>query len=94
MPHSKNPITYEVKAHMKTINYYIHIITLPTTLKQALLLLDCVCMCMCVYIHIYNYVFIISYILIISFLSILRSNFMCNPRAKISMPCENLMKSH
>ena len=48
------------------INYYTHIIILPTTLKQAFLLLDPVCVCVCVliciyirmhiYIHIYTYV--------------------------------------
>ena len=32
-------MTFRWNVQIKTINYYTHIITLPTTLKQALLLL-------------------------------------------------------
>ena len=33
-------MTFYVNVQIKTVNHYTHIITLPTTLKQALLLPD------------------------------------------------------
>ena len=38
---------------IKTINYYAHIITLPTMLKQVLLLLAPVSLCVCVNVYVY-----------------------------------------
>ena len=38
--HSSTPYNIRLNVQIKTINNYTHIITLPTTLKQALLLPD------------------------------------------------------
>ena len=59
---------FRSNVQIKTINYYTYIITLPTTLKQALLMPGlyvyirgyvCVCVyvyvCICIYIHIYTH---------------------------------------
>ena len=41
-------MNFRWKVQIKTTNYYTYIITRPTTLKQALLMLDHVCVCVCV----------------------------------------------